>query len=243
MAIANNMRLPAFHNMDQQFLRHVTLAPRFSTSGERPSVPLVKSIVEAKNTVNRLLMSIHFRAGILVFGLLIPLAAGAGDPGGRKPVREKLVMGWLESVFLKPWNLRVTAKLDTGAKTSSLHADRIDHFTKDGQEWVRFTLEGSDDRTSVVVERPLIRTAYIKERMSRSSKRDVVRMALCKNGRDYETEFTLVDRSNFNYPLLLGRSFLQDVALVDAAETFRYKADDDPCKSQSAPQPPQRKGK
>jgi hypothetical protein len=182
-------------------------------------------------------------AGLFIVGLAIPFGVAAGEPEARSPVREKLVMGWLESVFLKPWNLRMTAKLDTGAKTSSLHADDIDHFTKDGQEWVRFTLVDSDDKKPLVVERPLIRTAYIKERMSRSSKRDVVKMALCKNGRNYETEFTLVDRSNFNYSLLLGRSFLQDVALVDAGETFIYKADSDPCKAESAPAPGSRSGK
>lgn len=155
-----------------------------------------------------------------------PLDAADRTP----PVREKLVMGWLESVYLRPWNLRLTAKLDTGATTSSLHTDRIERFTKEGEDWVRFTLTGKEDKKPLIVERPVVRTAYIKERNARSSKRDVVKLVLCKNGREYETEFTLVDRSNFNYPLLLGRSFLQDVALVDASATFLHKADTDPCK-------------
>jgi hypothetical protein len=178
-----------------------------------------------------------------LIGVAFPIAVAAGDSESKSGVREKLVMGWLESVFLKPWNLRVTAKLDTGAKTSSLHADHIDHFTKDGEDWVRFSLSDSDDKKPLVVERPLVRTAYVKERMSRSSKRDVVKLSICKAGRVYETEFTLVDRSNFNYPLLLGRSFLRDVALVDAAETFIYKADDDSCKSASDKTPAPRGGK
>jgi len=54
-------------------------------------------------------------------------------------------------------------------------------------------------------------------------------LAICKNGRVYETEFTLNDRSNFNYPILLGRSFLENVALVDAGETFLFKGDTDSC--------------
>jgi hypothetical protein len=182
-----------------------------------------------------------YQAGILLLSMAIPLAA-SGESESRQPLREKLVMGWLESVYLKPWNLRVTAKLDTGAKTSSLHADDIEHFTKEGQEWVRFTLMGSEDNKPLVVERPMVRTAYIKERMARSSKRDVVRLVVCKNGRDYETEFTLVDRSNFNYPLLLGRSFLQDVALVDASATFLHKAENDSCRPQPQ-QSPQGGGK
>lgn len=174
------------------------------------------------------------RFGILIFLLaLFGVIFGAEAKG---EMREKTVMGWLESVFLKPWSIRVTAKLDTGAKTSSLHADDIEHFTKNGQEWVRFTLTGAEDDKTVVVERPQVRTVYIKERRARATKRDVVTMVLCKNGRDYETEFTLVDRSNFNYPVLLGRSFLKDVALVDSGDTFLYKADSDPCRSKKSVQ-------
>ncbi len=195
----------------------------------------LKYFVEARILIRSI---VPFQVGILLFWAAMPFAAAAADNDPHHRMREKLVMGWLESVYLKPWNLRVTAKLDTGAKTSSVHADHIDHFTKEGREWVRFTLIGSEDKKPLAVERPIIRTAYVKERMARSSKRDVVKLSLCKNGRDYETEFTLVDRSNFNYPLLLGRSFLQDVALVDAAETFLYKAESDPCRLQSSPSGP-----
>jgi len=142
---------------------------------------------------------------------------------------EKRVMGWLEAVYLKPWGLRVTAKLDTGAKTSSVHASQVEHFTKEGKDWVRFSFIQDEEKKKTLIERPLIRTAVIKERLAKSSTRDVVTLVVCKNGREYETEFTLNDRSNFNYPLLLGRSFLENVALVDASETFLFKADTDTC--------------
>jgi hypothetical protein len=75
----------------------------------------------------------------------------------------------------------------------------------------------------------------IKERLSRSSTRDVVKLSICKKGRDYETEFTLNDRSNFNYPILLGRSFLADVALVDSSATFLFKAENDACADKAKP--------
>ena len=159
--------------------------------------------------------------------LLISVLAQASESPA--PVREKQVMGWLETVFLKPWGLRATAKLDTGAKTSSVHASHIEHFNKDGKEWVRFNFVADRDGKPTVIEQPLVRKAVIKERQSKSSTRDVVMLTLCKNGRDYETEFTLNDRSNFNYPVLLGRSFLEDVALVDASATFLFKADNDAC--------------
>lgn len=152
------------------------------------------------------------------------------QPNGR------VVMGWLESIFIKPWGKRLTAKLDTGAKNSSLHADKIEHFKKGGDEWVRFRLVDLEENNEppIQVERALVRTAYIKSHSKTASKRDVVMLTVCKNGRDYPTEFNLVDRSNFNYPVLLGRSFLKDVALVDAAATFLFKADGDACAKPAA---------
>jgi hypothetical protein len=168
---------------------------------------------------------------LLLLFVLAGNAAGVGSTGASAPGKERIVFGWLESIFIKPWNMRLTAKLDTGAKTSSLHTEKTERFTKGGQTWVRFQLTGSrrKHRSSVVVERPLVRTVYIKDRLSPSSRRDVITLAFCKNGKDYETEFTLVDRSNFNYPVLLGRNFLKDVALVDANATFLIKARSDPC--------------
>ena len=154
--------------------------------------------------------------------------------------KQKIIMGWLESIFIKPWNRRLTAKLDTGAKTSSLHADNIEHFSKAGEDWVRFNLGDIEDvrLPPIRVEKPLVRTVNIKCRGGddcESSKRDVVLLTVCKNGKEYEAEFNLVDRSNFNYPVLLGRSFLKGVALVDAEETFLFKADQDPCAGQEDP--------
>ena len=169
------------------------------------------------------------RTGACLLLLMAASASLAKAPEPAPAVRERLIMGWLETVFLQPANLAVTAKLDTGAKTSSVHAGQVDHFVRDGKPWVRFAFIAEESKKPLIIERPLIRTAVIKERQSRSSKRDVVELTICKNGRMYETEFTLNDRSNFNYPILLGRSFLADVALVDAAATFLFKAANDAC--------------
>ena len=149
---------------------------------------------------------------------------------------EKLIMGWLETIYLQPGNLKVTAKLDTGAKTSSVHASKIEHFVKSGDPWVRFLFSPDKDSETVKIERPLIRTAIIKERLAGSSKRDVVALTFCKNGKNYETEFTLNDRSNFNYPVLLGRSFLAGIALVDSSSTFNLKGEKDICLGKSKAQ-------
>jgi len=169
------------------------------------------------------------RTYILLIGVLLvsPYSISCGATG--VVPKEVQIMGWLESVFLRPNNVRVTAKLDTGAKTSSVHADKIEHFMKSDADWVRFEFRPDKDEKPIVLERPLVRKAVIKERLSRSSTREVVKLTICKNGREFETEFTLNNRSNFNYPILLGRSFLADVALVDSSHTFMFKAENDPC--------------
>lgn len=172
-------------------------------------------------------------AVLSLIGVSVTAAKTSGAAVDKDRPKERAVMGWLESVFFRPWNIRMTAKLDTGANTSSLHAERIERFTRNGDKWVRFSLGRGEDK-KVVVERPVIRMANIKQHGKGSSQREVVMMVLCKNGKEYETEFTLVDRSNFSYPVLLGRSFLKDTALVDAGSTFLFKADSDPCKKAGA---------
>lgn len=170
-----------------------------------------------------------FVALLALLGAAFGPSSAIGAPETKGAPGERVIMGWLESVFFRPWNVRMTAKLDTGAHTSSLHAERIERFTRDGHKWVRFTVVKSAEK-KYVVERPVVRTANIKQHGKGSAQREVVTMVLCKNGRDYDTEFTLVDRSNFSYPVLLGRSFLRQAALVDAGETFLFKADLDPCR-------------
>lgn len=177
------------------------------------------------------------RAPALAVSLVLALGSVQAADVPPSPVvapTGKTIMGWLEGVVIKPWGIKATAKLDTGAKTSSVHASRIEHFSREGKQWVRFHFSSGDDKESTLIERPLVRTAVIKERQSKSSTRDVVTLTLCKNGKDYETEFTLNDRSNFNYPILLGRSFLEEVVLVDSAETFLFKVDTDPCVARPA---------
>jgi hypothetical protein len=162
--------------------------------------------------------------------------AAEGSPS--LPPQEKVIMGWLETVFLMPSNVRVVAKLDTGAKTSSVHARSVEHFMLQGKEWVRFRFQAEHGDSIITLERPLVRTAVIKERQANSSTRDVVLLSICKNGHVYETEFTLNDRSNFNYPILLGRSFLENVALVDASETFLFKGEQDSCAAHAGKEKP-----
>ncbi|MGE0485263.1 MAG: ATP-dependent zinc protease [Gammaproteobacteria bacterium] len=139
------------------------------------------------------------------------------------------VLGWLEWAWLEPDHIRLKAKLDTGARTSSIDADEIELFERDGEQWVRFRVplsERPDDSTydkDVHYELPLAGRKKIKDHVLEPARRYVVEMELCIGGRMFTTPMTLADRSRFNYPLLLGRAALQGRMMVDPAQ--KYTAD------------------
>jgi len=136
------------------------------------------------------------------------------------------IAGWLETVILSPWQTRLRAKLDSGAKTSSIHAENVKAFTRDGQQWVSFNLpQGKRAKADEIqrVEMPIIRDVMIKRHDMPPATRYVVEMGFCLNQRYYTTEFTLADRQNFNYPILLGRHFLNKTILVDSSDSFLHR--------------------
>ena len=152
--------------------------------------------------------------------LLLTLPA-LSQAGVRAP---KMVLGWLETTQILGSDMRIKTKLDVGAKTSSMQATNIQNFEKNGKPWVRFAFTGEDVDTEELhtlrLEGPLVREVEIKRHGAPSVTRPVITQQICLYNQIYRTEFTLADRGNFNYSVLLGRSFLSRVALVDPAEAF-----------------------
>lgn len=132
----------------------------------------------------------------------------------------KQVSGWAEKVALGDPPIILRAKIDTGAKNSSLHTLEYHIFEKEGKEWVSFAIINKD-RKSKRIEVPLLRYAKIKQKGGRRSKeRPVVMLGLCMGSIYKEVEVNLVDRTNFNFPVLVGRSFLQGNFVVDADHKY-----------------------
>jgi hypothetical protein len=165
-------------------------------------------------------LALAFMVGIAA----LPANAGKVD----KQPRERIVMGWLESIVIEPWGVKLRAKLDTGAKTSAMHAKDIEWFKRKGRDWVRFSLSDYDKKTDetkvYTIERPTTREARVKDKKGNPVPRPVVSMEFCLDGVMYDAEFTLVDRSKYHYRVLLGRRFIKDVALVDPDATFITKS-------------------
>ena len=64
---------------------------------------------------------------------------------GQALAADRPVFGWVEKTTIEPWGVELKAKLDSGALTSSLHATDVEIFEKDGDDWVRFTVDVHDE--------------------------------------------------------------------------------------------------
>ena len=140
----------------------------------------------------------------------------------------KTTYGWVENARLEPWGVEIKSKLDTGALTSSLHATHIERFERDGDDWVRFTTRIEDQRDEEMAEREFERPLYRDLTVTGaggSDTRPVVLLEICMNDTVYEEQFSLRDRGDMIYPMLLGRRTIKHLGLVDVGRTFLHAPD------------------
>lgn len=136
--------------------------------------------------------------------------------------QNKQVVGWVERVRIYPGGLVFRAKLDTGAKNSSLNASHITDFKRDGEQWVRFEVTDLHDNI-VTIERKVHRVAKIKNNHGRPQERLAVLLGICLGNSYREAEVNLVDRSSFIYQILIGRSFMRGNVMVDPSKKYTTK--------------------
>jgi hypothetical protein len=133
---------------------------------------------------------------------------------------DKMLVGELEYVWIDPPGVTAVARIDTGATSSSVNADNVMPFERDGDDWVRFDMIVSDKQV-VTVERQVVRYArVIQQADPDGSRRPVVEMRVSLGDVPDTFEFTLADRSHLENDLILGRNFLTDVSLVDVGRRF-----------------------
>jgi hypothetical protein len=140
----------------------------------------------------------------------------------------KAVVGRSEWIGLPDVGTYLKARVDSGANTSSLSASEITRFERDGANWVRFKLGVTDDDVVVDgvrdewIEAPVERRVRILQAAGEES-RPVVSLMMTLGPIRESVEFTLNDRTHLNYPVLLGRRFLMDIAVIDVAETYLHE--------------------
>lgn len=147
------------------------------------------------------------------------------------------ILGWLEHANVTSVDIRLDAKLDTGAKTSAIHAEILSRDALNDDEARELRRESDDDEEVIedaneedgesaprivvfrisnedgedrILEREVIRTVSIKKRGGGVERRPVVELSLCIAGIPVTGEVSLADRTTFNYPLLIGRDMLEE---------------------------------
>jgi hypothetical protein len=150
----------------------------------------------------------------LLAGLLAALVLAPPGTAG-----EKTVVGWIEKVRIYPGNFVVHAKLDSGAEYSSLDAANLTEFDRDGKPWVRFDLTERDGQ-KITMERPLLRQATIKRHYLKSQQRPVIKLGVCLGKLYQETEVNLVNRTGFQYRMLIGRKFMEGAVIIDPSAKY-----------------------
>ncbi|RJX75450.1 ATP-dependent Zn protease [Vibrio sinensis] len=132
----------------------------------------------------------------------------------------KLILGEQEWVYIPGLKESFKARVDTGATTSSVSAVDIQPFERDGEDWVKFKIE-HDGINSDEIELPVERWVKIRQSSAEGTQRRAVVVAWLQMG-DYkaQTEFTLADRTHLTFPILLGRSFVNGVAVVDVSQKY-----------------------
>ena len=137
-------------------------------------------------------------------------------------IADKLVIGETENVKIEPPGRIFMARIDTGASGTSIHASNIVAFERDGRDWVRFQIDHPSIETTeapLVIERPLARTVLIKQANAETPERRlVVKMTITLGSMTEQIDVSLSERASMTYPVLIGRNFLRNLAIVDVSQ-------------------------
>ena len=134
------------------------------------------------------------------------------------------VYGWREWVLFEGRNNYLRAKLDTGARTSTIHAEEVQLFERAGADWVRFVVvdpqRDGHEAEPVAYECPVERVARVRNADGHTSERVVVTLVFWVGGDQACAEFTLNSRHGMLNPVLLGRKAIRKLGLVDSRRSF-----------------------
>jgi hypothetical protein len=133
------------------------------------------------------------------------------------------MLGWREWIALPDWGVaHLKAKIDTGARTSSLHAFDLEWFDRGGNPWVRFGIHPLQRSfaSSLVAEAAVIATRDVKSSSGDTEHRPVVSTTLVIAGRPVGAEITLTRRDEMGFRMLVGREALRNRFVVDPGVSY-----------------------
>jgi len=154
--------------------------------------------------------------------MVIVAAIVAALSWGNPSAAEKVVVGWVEEASIRPDNLVLTAKVDTGAGNTSIDARNINVIDRDGKRFLRFQVDDRKGRT-VEIEREQVGIETVPRHDVGLDERPLIILQVCIGNDCRNTLVNLSDRSRLKYPLLIGRSFLLDRVVVNPSAQYTGK--------------------
>jgi len=133
------------------------------------------------------------------------------------------VMGWREWVSLPDLGIeQIKAKVDTGARSSALHAFNVETFQRDGVEWVRFNVHPIQrrDTAQIQTEAKILDKRMVRSSSGKATMRPVILTNICLLGKSWSVELTLANRDQMGFRMLLGRQAFRRRFLVDAGKSY-----------------------
>jgi hypothetical protein len=132
-------------------------------------------------------------------------------------------IGWREWVGLPDLGVRrIKAKVDTGARSSSLHAYDLHEFKRSGETWVRFKVHPAQRSTKKVVaaEAKVLEYRSVRSSSGKAQNRPVIVTSVKLLGVTWSVELTLANRDEMGFRMLLGREAFRGRFLVDAGSSY-----------------------
>ena len=131
------------------------------------------------------------------------------------------VVGWRELVHLPELGLHgIPAKIDSGARTSSLHATILEEFERDGETFVRFSVDFAEPNVRQVCEAVHIDWRGVTSSNGETQRRRIIKTPLKIGQVRFRAEISLADRSDMRFPMLIGRSSLRRRFVVDSGHSW-----------------------
>ncbi|MBX7481043.1 ATP-dependent zinc protease family protein [Qipengyuania qiaonensis] len=138
----------------------------------------------------------------------------------KKP-KDLPAVGWRELVHLPELGLHaVPAKIDTGARTSSLHGTVLEEFERDGEKFVRFAVDFERQHVRQVCEAVHVDIRGITSSNGETQRRYVIKTPLRIGEVEFRAEISLADRRDMRFPMLIGRSSLRRRFVVDSGYSW-----------------------
>lgn len=140
-----------------------------------------------------------------------------------KPIVKLPVIGWREWVDLPQLGLeKVKAKVDTGARTSALHAFALHPYEKDGKQKIRFDIHPEQHNNTLVItcEADIVDKRPVTDSGGHTEERYVIETPITIAGQTWSIEITLTERENMLFRMLLGRRALRKRFIVNPARSF-----------------------